>query len=240
MNKLMIGLSGKAGSGKTLARKLIVEKLINLNVPEELIITDSFANPVRKIVAELTGCTTDDLLKSEFKNKILSEKWTKYKIISKNKDLNSFDYNINNKHELIDIFHSLIHLNENIDINVSSATPTYRDLLRYIGTDIGRNSLHTDIWIDSLNKRFTSTSGEFYIIDDVRFLNEVNYIKDFCNGIIININDKNLKDNSSHESETSLDSFNDYNYVIENTTKDLNKLRSKISFIINDITTNFN
>lgn len=240
MNKLMIGLSGKAGSGKTLARKLIVEELINLEVPEELIIMDSFANPVRKIVAELTGCTTDDLLKSEFKNKKLPEKWTKYKITSKDKDLNSFDYNINNKHELIDIFHSLIHLNENIDINVSSTIPTYRDLLRYIGTDVGRNSLNKDIWVDSLDKRFTSTSGEFYIIDDVRFLNEVNYIKDFCNGVIININDKNLKDNSSHESETSLDSFDDYNYIIENTTKDLNKLRSKISFIINDITTNFN
>ena len=39
----------------------------------------------------------------------------------------------------------------------------------------------------SLDKRFSSTSGEFYIIDDVRFLNEVNYIKNFCNGVIINI-----------------------------------------------------
>ena len=60
---------------------------------------------------------------------------------------------------------------------------TYREALQRIGTEVMRDSLDKDIWIRSLDVR---TEHQNIIIDDVRFENEVDWIRS-KGGIVLRI-----------------------------------------------------
>lgn len=53
---------------------------------------------------------------------------------------------------------------------------TPRHALQYIGTDLLRNQLHKNIWVDSLEKKIDSTKANV-IVTDVRFKNEINMLR---------------------------------------------------------------
>lgn len=65
----------------------------------------------------------------------------------------------------------------------------------------------------TLNEQFFKSLPN-WIISDVRFLNEAKAIKD-RNGILIRLN-RSTRLESAHESETALDKYNDWDYIIEN------------------------
>lgn len=70
---------------------------------------------------------------------------------------------------------------------------TPRHILQFIGTEVMRNSLHPDIWIDSMEKRIISNGCDM-VITDVRFPNEVEFIKSLNFGKIIRITRGEEKD----------------------------------------------
>ena len=91
-------------------------------------------------------------------------------------------------------------------------TPYTRFLLQRIGTDIVRNQISPDYWV---NKTFVkigkliSKGKKKIVIDDIRFLNEAELV-DLYNGVIIKINRNNngILDNENlknHESELFID-----------------------------------
>lgn len=87
-----------------------------------------------------------------------------------------------------------------------------RELLQYFGTDICRK-IHSDIWT---NKTLTDIKNEdslFAVISDARFENEVRAVQT-AGGKVIRLTKGENSD--SHESETSLDEFNEYDAVIDN------------------------
>lgn len=53
---------------------------------------------------------------------------------------------------------------------------TPRHALQYIGTDLLRNQLHKNIWVDCLEKKIDSTNTNV-IVTDVRFKNEINMLR---------------------------------------------------------------
>lgn len=55
-----------------------------------------------------------------------------------------------------------------------------RDLKRTLGTEWGRNMVHPDIWLDIMKDRIANQDSYYdgVVIDDVRFDNEAQYIKD--------------------------------------------------------------
>lgn len=71
---------------------------------------------------------------------------------------------------------------------------------------------HSDEY-KTLNEQFFKSLPN-WIISDVRFLNEAKAIKD-RNGILIRLN-RNIGLESMHESETALDNYDDWDYIIEN------------------------
>jgi hypothetical protein len=100
----------------------------------------------------------------------------------------------------------------------------YRPMLQWWGTEF-RRSNSDDYWVrriaDKIVKLPTDTSVCF--ITDVRFINEAKFIKD-VGGILIKIT-RDMEDvNDLHASETSLDSYKDFDYVVSNngTINDLN------------------
>lgn len=126
---------------------------------------------------------------------------------------------------------------------------TYRQLLQIIGTDIGRNLIDPNIWVNILMKEYDNDMqamapieayeymfghaniGEYapkWLITDVRFPNEIKAIKD-RQGIVIKV----LRDidKDDHESEEALNNYHDYDYVIRN-FGDLKELMVSVSNIL--------
>ena len=87
-----------------------------------------------------------------------------------------------------------------------------REILQFVGTDVFRNKFSTNFWVDSL-KYYIDTNPGCYIISDVRFPNEVDFVRHY-NGKIIKV-DRKRYNSDLHESEIYIDKLK-YDYLIEN------------------------
>lgn len=106
-----------------------------------------------------------------------------------------------------------------------------RELLQTLGTDLLRNQLHPNVFVNALFVDYTTKKYSIgidkyghqtivdkypnWLITDVRFTNELQVIKD-RGGIVIRVNRNNsLLKSVIHESETVLDNAT-FDYVIDN------------------------
>lgn len=108
---------------------------------------------------------------------------------------------------------------------------TKREVLQIIGTSL-RNNLSADIWIYSLSLKLNelSTYADYVVIDDLRFPNELYFIKQ-DNGIVVYIN-RNLDFTDTHESESHYELIkSEANFVINN-TKDLDYLEQQLDTLM--------
>lgn len=172
----IIAVSGKMQSGKNTVAS-IINKLTNNKYKEK-----AFADKLKDIVCLLTGCTREQLEDQEFKNKELGEEWWYYY------------YDIGGRK-----LYPYLEYKDNEDYNTFLFKHTYRSLLQQIGTDLFRNQLHENVWINSLISGYKKNvlshyklreSGREYfdedpiykhpnwIITDMRFPNELKAIKD--------------------------------------------------------------
>jgi energy-coupling factor transporter ATP-binding protein EcfA2 len=98
-----------------------------------------------------------------------------------------------------------------LQITWITGSPTVRKILQDVGI-IFREKIDPDIWIKSLFK--ITENEDHVIIPDVRFINEADAIKK-RGGLLIRIN-RPGKNGDGHISETSLDNYKDFDYIIEN------------------------
>jgi hypothetical protein len=116
---------------------------------------------------------------------------------------------------------------------------TYRELLQKLGTEAMRNGLHTNVWVNALmadyhltpnksmdelfNEHFLNNKSEIHyklpnwIITDIRFPNEMDAVK-AKGGITIRVNRTNRwnkPQDIEHTSETALDNH-EFDFVIDN------------------------
>lgn len=66
-------------------------------------------------------------------------------------------------------------------LNIPHLTPRWA--LQYWGTEVGRNSFHTDIWIASLENKLRKSTDNI-VISDCRFPNEIQSIKNVGGTIV--------------------------------------------------------
>jgi dephospho-CoA kinase len=116
-----------------------------------------------------------------------------------------------------------------------------RALLQEIGTDIIRKKIDNDFFVRRMTEdiKLYSYFMDVAIISDARFIDEIEYIKKhFKNTITINIVKSNLetdltKKEQTHPSETSLDNYNKYDYILDNDGS-IEELKEKIISIIKE------
>ena len=112
-----------------------------------------------------------------------------------------------------------------------------RKLLQFIGTEVGRK-YDIDIWLKyalmRLNEKFDNKEGNVAVFDDIRFLNEVEWIND-NGGTIIKVKDNEPKDTKAllHESENGIpDQFVDFvvinNYNILDTIEQVHGILNEV------------
>ena len=97
----------------------------------------------------------------------------------------------------------------------------YREILQIIGTG-ARNYGDKDIWVNALfgcnNEKIVNHLGNnkdsVWVIEDLRFPNEAKRIRD-CNGLLIRVEREQHQPNE-HAIENSLNTWEDWDLVIEN------------------------
>ena len=202
--KNLIGISGKMGSGKDTVGSIIQALtgtgfgddkafetfkktgLMPISTNKSPFAIKKYADKLKDIVGILIGCTREQLEDPEFKNTPLNSDW-----------------------------------------DGSHGINTPRELLQVLGTDCGRDMIHTNIWTNALFADYKPIGGKMianpepkhlvypsWVITDMRFPNELDYIK-AKGGITIRVNTTRAGKVSNHESETALDNHN-FDYVIDN------------------------
>lgn len=119
----IIGITGKAGSGKDTVARFILE-----NPAFSHFKVRSFAGPLKEVVCALTGCSMKDLENPDFKKKEVPGFPPIYEMEYKKTFKKS------------DLFIP----------NIKERPCTYRDLLQYIGTDMFKDKFGADFWINRL------------------------------------------------------------------------------------------
>lgn len=176
---MIIGISGKIGSGKDTVAKIIQYlfyldsdiNVVNKVSYETFIKTDRinnittqlsvpyivrFADAIKDIVCIITGCTREQLEDRNFKESFVE-------------NLRVYKLSLPPTYIGEDIVNKLFSSEEdacqyNIDnfghpkelINIFPVDITYRDLMVFIGTDIARNKIHPDVWVKSLMNKYTN------------------------------------------------------------------------------------
>lgn len=221
-----------------------------------------FADKLKDMVCVLLSCTRAELEDPIFKETSLGKAWQQYEVkytyvgnsdgiyatyeeaVVRALSLGATPYDITNRKGLI---------------RTTSHTP--RTLLQVLGTDCGRRIIHPNIWVNATMRDYVGYSArgsdyEFeestWVISDVRFLNEVEALKNVNGspGICIRIerdsdlrlpelyekfnNQGDILDWSDfineHESETALDEYEHFDYIITN-----NGTREELLFNIKDV-----
>lgn len=201
---MLIGISGKAGSGKDLSAEYLVEILSKgvKTYGKKIIQVKHFGDKVKDIVALLTGCTRFSLDNQEFKASALPVEWNRS--VKEAKDwiiMRSFERKFQSP-EISDDPDEITKRAKEMGFKFER---TYRELLQEIGTDLFREKFSPDVWINALFSEYKPTVSGFsgwgrdrgsvesheefprWIVADVRFPNEAAALKK-RGGILLRIN----------------------------------------------------
>lgn len=106
--------------------------------------------------------------------------------------------------------------------------PEVRRLLQRLGTEVGRETLGPDIWLDAVFANMVPNGN--YCISDMRFHNEAHRVVS-VGGVTVRINRDGIGPANGHWGEVALDDWK-FDHVVENNS-DLDYLRAVADNIVN-------
>ena len=226
---MIISISGKAGSGKDTVGKIIQYLTLDDEVFSKTnadVVADiehngycasrsewqikKYSDKLKDIVCILIGCTREQLEDQEFKETPLGKEWD-YRMV--------FDANWEKQW-------TPQKPSFGGDMPIKQRTP--RQILQLLGTEGTRDVIHPDIWVNALYSDYRPLSyekdsegrieavEEKWIITDSRFSNDVRRTREM-GGILIRVERVECEGRENeHVSETALDDFDEWDYIIEN------------------------
>ena len=90
--------------------------------------------------------------------------------------------------------------------------PEIRRLLQFFGTEVGRNIIDEDIWVNTAFRKMEA--GNMYAITDVRFKNEARKIQQ-VGGVVCRVQRPNNYPVNAHSSEHDLDDY-EFDHTLDN------------------------
>lgn len=204
----IIGLSGKIGSGKTTIANLLLEKF---NEYERI----AFGDILKREASKTYNFPLEWVYSEEGKNEII---------------------NINpcEQKSLYDILKNAFFPPKNILGQLPRSNMNVREILQWHGTEF-RRAQDPNYWVSQM--RIFIKNNPWVIIDDVRFENEADLVKEL-GGVVIRINphDKWLSgDFSGHRSETSLDNYDQFDLKVTQLIDNPNHATDLITNYINNL-----
>lgn len=226
----LIGLSGQLQNGKDTVADLILKltgeqihhtptmtKIDGQKIPTWK--TTRFAGKLKIMTALIIGCDVADLEREDFKNKELGEEWRRWFFVSGINEEKISQYYPTEE--------DAINAGKHIQW-LRSELLTPRLILQLLGTEGGREVIHPNIWVNSTLNGLKESDR--VIVTDTRFPNEVAGIKR-RDGIVVRVIRPNKVSTSTHISETSLNDYTDWNYVIVNDGT-LEDLENKVAIML--------
>lgn len=109
---------------------------------------------------------------------------------------------------------------------------TRRMMLKKLGSDACNQNLHKNCWVNGLFQNYDAATSK-WMVTDVRFPQEVEAIRN-RDGIVIRVVRPATEDKDAHISETALDGYTNFDYMIYNDGT-LEELTEKIRLILEDL-----
>ncbi len=194
---MIIGFAGKAASGKTTAAKMLLQQE-NLNIeviPMATMLREEVVDFLKQADAEayvpLVFGDQDDKIKvfyiAEEKALACCDKWPDF-----------------------------LRAHAEIQDRDGYSALTVRRILQWWGTEY-RRAQDPDYWTKAWERKLASVdlSSTHVLVDDVRFINELNVIKKH-GGTFVRVVRPGFDGANNHSSENSLDSYQDWDLVIDN------------------------
>lgn len=127
---------------------------------------------------------------------------------------------------------------KNKDLGPEWDNMTPRKILQLLGTEAGRKVIHPNIWVNATLSSYRE--GEDWIITDVRFPNEADAIRN-RGGFLIRIEREvdTPAEVANHPSETSLDNYSNFHYIIDNRLEGLDSLKKAVDYMMGKIKENY-
>lgn len=95
--------------------------------------------------------------------------------------------------------------NEKKEVKIPGFNTTYREFLQLMGTDFVREMVDKNFWTEIVRQKMLKSHDGLFVIGDVRFNNECNFIKEL-GGVTILIERPSIsKIKDSHKSENGVD-----------------------------------
>ena len=189
-----------------------------------------FADKLKDVACTILGCTREQLENNDFKNTPLGEEWIRYG------KADGFFYGGSMPDPIMNnVPCTKEEYEKERRINWPTAYKlehTPRSILQLLGTQVGR-FIHMDTWVNALFAEYNrinlkentnvldyQTGKEVmeeilpnWIISDLRLPNELVAIKK-RKGLVIKVVNPRIGNKSTHESETALDDYTDWDYGI--------------------------
>ncbi|QCW23871.1 deoxynucleoside-5'-monophosphate kinase [Pantoea phage vB_PagS_AAS21] len=203
-----IGLCGDAGAGKDTVANMMQEYF------EGSATKYSFAEPVYRLAAAILGTTVPDLENRSTKEVTQSWQITQRCLVNARDYFNSI--NLDHYKDFPEAWHEfVVHLENYMqpysslyekEDTIFTLSISPRKMLELVGTELGREILQQDVWIDRIVRDVALNKVRVAIISDVRFENEAKFIHDKEGELIKITSPKNpYKINSNHPSNNGID-----------------------------------
>lgn len=183
-----ITLAGQKQVGKdTSAQMLKQALLLNTAVPEVHVV--HFADALKKACNVIFGIPLEDMETEAGKQKLTKVRWPSSDEVGWDPGYTVWRPNTNGEFM------------------------TTREVLQFVGTDLFRNQVDPDIWLNSVFLK-PWAEDDVVIIADARFPNEAALGRQ--NGLLINVQRETGIVNDGHKSENALVDYDGYHHVVQN------------------------
>jgi len=206
MSKLIIGLSGRMGSGKDTVANMIKEKFQNVEILH-------FSDALKNICLDVFNCTYQQVYGQEKEVEFFTPLVITHDHIlelmywiQKSRVIPNYKNIADNAYSLLSEF-----------IGKEMRTP--RQLMQLLGTEMIRGCFVDSYHIDYTDLRVTLSTKDIILIPDVRFFNEKEWLRSKGGIAVLVVGRQREKYHqyASHASESELAEDQDYDYVLNNT-----------------------
>lgn len=114
-------------------------------------------------------------------------------------------------------------------------TPRY--ILQKVGTECMRVGYDENIWVKTVGKKLASDPAARWVISDCRFPNEATAVKKW-GGLMVRVDRSQAGASggiAQHPSEIAMESYNEWNHVVDNQGRSLNQLYFKVDELMKNV-----
>lgn len=202
MTKIIVGLSGKKGVGK--------DTLASILTKNHHFTRFALGDYVKDIIEEVLHVPRILLYSEELKDRELSEP-IEFKEYQFEHLLEKLEYcaEFNEEDELQNI--------KRLFLTTKFITP--RQIMQFVATDIVRDYIGYDTWIDMLRRDLEKTTHTKIVVTDCRMANERKLIKDLGGKLGLVVRDNSINKDDTHFSENDLGEVDEYDYIFSNNSE---------------------